>query len=66
MLATRTLRGLDLEAWQRDFEEDFLEKHARTIEKFKNYGLIEVENGFLSLTTMGLELQDSIVLELMD
>ena len=66
MLATRTLRGLDLAAWQRDFGEDFLKKHRRTIEKFETYGLIEVKKGFLSLTTMGLELQDSVVLELMD
>jgi len=66
MLSTRTLRGLDLNAWRRDFGEDFVEKHRRVIEKFKSYGLIEVENGFLSLTTMGLELQDSVVLELMD
>lgn len=66
MLATRTLRGLDLKAWQRDFSENFEEKHRRTIEKFQNYGLIEVKDGFLTLTTMGLELQDSVVLELMD
>lgn len=66
MLSTRTLRGLDLNAWQRDFGEDFAAKHRREIEKLTNYGLIEIKNDFLSLTTMGLELQDSVVLDLMD
>ena len=66
MLSTRTLRGLDLDAWQVRFGEDFLEKHEREIKKLQNYGLIEIEDGFLRLTTMGLELQDSVVLELLD
>lgn len=66
MLSTRTLRGLDLKAWKVRFSEDFEQKHAREIAKLSNYGLIEIKNGFLSLTTMGLELQDSVVLELMD
>jgi len=66
MLATRTLRGLDLNAWQRDFGEDFQVKHAARLQRLTDYGLIEIEGGFLRLTTAGLELQDSIVLELMD
>jgi len=66
MLSTRTLRGLDLKAWKARFSEDFEQKHARELRKLQSYGLIEIQNDFLSLTTMGLELQDSVVLELMD
>ena len=66
MLATRTTRGLDLNEWQRLFGDRLEECKAKEIEKLKNYGLIEIENGFLKLTTVGLELQDSVVLELMD
>ena len=46
--------------------EKGIQSYKQEIEKFKNYGLIEINNGFLTLTTMGLELQDSVVLELMD
>lgn len=66
MLSTRTTRGLDLNEWQQLFTDRLEQSKAREIEKLKNYGLVEIENGFLKLTTMGLELQDSVVLELMD
>ena len=66
MLSTRTLRGLDLARWQAEFGEDFVQGHARQLRKLESYGLIEIEGGFLRLTPVGLELQDSVVLELMD
>ena len=66
MLATRTVRGLDLNEWHRLFGDRLEESKAKEIQKLENYGLIEIENGFLKLTTVGLELQDSVVLELMD
>lgn len=66
MLSTRMVCGLDLARWQAEFGEDFLAAHAPAVRKLSNYGLIEIENEHLRLTTMGLELQDSVVLELMD
>lgn len=66
MLSTRMTCGLDLHRWQAEFGEDFLAAHAREIKKMENYGLIEITDTHLRLTTMGLEMQDSVVLELMD
>lgn len=66
MLETRMTRGLNLAAWRRDFGADFSEGRAGALRKLENYGLIEMENGFLRLTTAGLELQDSVVLELLE
>lgn len=66
MLATRMVRGLDLEKWQREFGEDFLAAKAKQIRKLENYGLIEIQENHLRLTVPGLELQDSVVLELLD
>ena len=65
MLETRTCRGLDLIKWQREFGECFEETHPRAIAKLERYGLIEIEDGRLRLTEPGLELQDSVVLELL-
>ena len=65
MLQTRTVRGLDLAEWQSRFGADFAKSHDRAVRKLKNYGMIEIENGFLRLTPIGLEMQDSVVLELM-
>jgi len=66
MLSTRTTRGLNLNEWQRLFGDRLEDTKAKAIEKLKNYGFIEIEDGFLRLTAVGLELQDSVVLELMD
>jgi len=66
MLSTRMVQGLDLRRWQAEFGDDLLETKAGAIHKLKNYGLIEIENDYLKLTTPGLELQDSVVLELLD
>ena len=65
MLATRMVRGLDLEKWARDFGERLEDTRAKEIRKLTDHGLIEIEGGFLRLTTKGLELQDAVVLELM-
>ena len=66
MLSTRTVQGMNLARWRAEFGEDFEETHARQLNKLERYGLIEIEGGFLRLTPVGLELQDSVVLELMD
>lgn len=65
MLATRMVRGLDLEKWARDFGQRLEEVRAKEIQKLTGHGLVEIEGGFLRLTTKGLELQDAVVLELM-
>ena len=65
MLQTRTVRGLDLAEWQSRFGTDFVASHDRAVRKLENYDMIEIENGFLRLTPIGLEMQDSVVLELM-
>lgn len=66
MLSTRTAEGLNLAAWRVEFGEDFVARHAAAIGKLERYGLIECAAGFLRLTPAGMELQDSVVLELMD
>lgn len=65
MLETRMLRGLELAAWQARFGQDLLQSRAREVQRLLDCGLIEIKNGFLRLTQVGLELQDSVVLELM-
>jgi len=66
MLSTRMVRGLDLDAWRQSFGDSLEETKAREIRKLEKYGFIEIADGFLRLTPIGLEMQDSVVLELMD
>jgi len=66
MLSTRMTSGLDLRKWKADFAEDFETIYQKPIEKMQNYGLVEIENGFMRLTLAGMELQDAVVLEFLD
>ncbi len=65
MLQTRTVRGMDLAEWQDRFGTDFCSTHERAVRKLESYDLIEIESGYLRLTPIGLEMQDSVVLELL-
>ena len=64
MLATRTVRGLDLNEWRVRFGRDFSEGREAALERLKRGGLIETGEGFLRLTERGLELQNAVVVEL--
>ena len=66
MLSTRMTMGLDIAKWNSEFHEDFEEHYRKPIDKMKNYGLLEIENGFMRLTPMGMELQDAVVLEFLE
>ena len=65
MLATRTVRGLDLAAWRRDFGEDFAAGLQGALGRLTGAGLIEIRDGFMRLTPRGMEVQDAVVLELL-
>lgn len=65
MLATRTAEGIDLDAWQRDFGEDFTQTRASVIRNLISAGLARIDNSRLSLTTQGMEVQNAVVVALM-
>lgn len=64
MLSTRTVRGLDLVKWARDFGAPFAQGREAALSRLEAGGLIEMDGGFLRLTTRGMELQNAVVLEL--
>ena len=66
MLSTRTVRGLDLAAWRRDFGREFSLGREAALARLRRGGLIDMTDGFLRLTTRGMELQDAVVLELLE
>lgn len=66
MLSTRMCRGMNLTDYRDAFGVDFEMQHAKEIDRLRNMGLLTVEDGFLRLTRLGLELQNAVVVELMD
>ena len=65
MLSTRTVRGLDLEAWENAYGAPFERGREAAIGRLEKGGLIEIGGGHLRLTTRGMEVQDAVVLELL-
>ncbi len=65
MLSTRTVRGLDLTAWENAYGAPFERGREAAIGRLEKGGLIEIGGGHLRLTTRGMEVQDAVVLELL-
>ena len=65
MLATRTVRGLSLDAWAEEFGERFVAAHAKALRPLLDGGLAEIADGYFRLTRRGLELQDAVVVALL-
>lgn len=66
MLSTRMTQGLNLEAWRAQFGEDFLAPREDRLNRLRRAGLVDLRDGYLSLTQRGLEVQDAVVLDLLD
>ena len=65
MLSTRTVRGLDLAAWENAYGAPFERGREAAIGRLEKGGLIEIGGGHLRLTTRGMEVQDAVVLDLL-
>lgn len=66
LLSTRTCRGLSLEAFAREFGQDFRRGREARLERLRAAGLLTLEDGFLRLTPRGMEVHNAVVLELID
>lgn len=63
LLSLRTQKGLDLGQFSEKYF-NFEEKNQKIIKKLINLNLIKIENGFLKLTSKGILVENSIILEL--
>lgn len=64
MLSLRTEKGLDLERFNKDFNENILLSRAEQIKKLQEEDLIEIEDGFLRITADNFMVLNSIIVEL--
>lgn len=65
-LGLRLLSGIDTEAFFEKHNVDFLQKHSKTIKKYKNLNLLEQDGNIIRLTREGLILSNSIFAEFLD
>ena len=64
MLALRTAKGLDLEEFKNEFNEDLMITHGDAINKFINMKMVEIVDGFLRITEDFFYVSNSIIVEL--
>jgi oxygen-independent coproporphyrinogen-3 oxidase len=62
-LGLRMARGVDLDAFAREFEEDVDARHGAAARRLADQGLIERAGGFLRLTRDGLPVTDAVTAE---
>jgi oxygen-independent coproporphyrinogen-3 oxidase len=65
MLSLRTVKGLDLQKFQEDFNENLLKTREEQIKKMIEDGQIEIVDGFLRITDTKYNVLNSIIVELM-
>lgn len=65
MLSLRTAEGLDLTAFQKEFNENLLKTRQKEIENLLNLGMICLKNCHLAIKEDKFELSNSIILELL-
>lgn len=66
MLSTRMTRGMNLADYRRAFGVDFERRHGKALERLTGLKLVKLEDGFLRLTSTGMELQNAVIVELME
>lgn len=64
MLSLRTTKGLDLEKFKIDFNEDLLRTHTDVINRFIDKGMVEVKDNFLRIKNAYFAVSNSIIVEL--
>lgn len=65
MLSLRTSKGLDLEKFKADFNEDLLRTHADIIKKMTDKKMVEVKDNFLKIKDEYFAVSNSIIVELL-
>ena len=63
MLALRTAKGLDLDAFEKEFKEDLTKSHAQEIKSLTELNMIEVVDGYLRILPDKLNVSNSIIIE---
>ena len=64
MLSLRTSKGLDIDAFNKEFSSNFLSEHKQTIENLKKINAVTLEDNHLKITDEFFYLSNAIIEEL--
>lgn len=66
MLGLRMTKGVDEKTYEATFGESISVRYGSRLENLQQRGLLEHENGFWRLTRRGMDIQNSVLVELME
>ena len=66
MMGLRLCEGIDLKRYRSIFGRDIAHEKSEAIHILKDLGLVQIENGFLSLTAQALFISNAVIGELLD
>jgi oxygen-independent coproporphyrinogen-3 oxidase len=64
LLGIRTMKGLDIDRFERDFGKDLRSRLERNIGRLEDSGLLLLRDGRLKLTDQGMLLSDEVLVRL--
>ena len=63
IMALRLNKGLNIDEFNKKFDEDFLKSYKKELDKNTKLGLIKLDNNNLSLTSLGLDFSNQVELD---
>lgn len=63
IMALRLNKGLNIDEFNKKFDEDFLKSYKKEFDKNTKLGLIKLDNNNLSLTSLGLDFSNQVELD---
>lgn len=65
MMGLRLFEGISIQEMNEMFQIDLLDKYRVVIEKYKKYNMLEIDNGYLKATFLGMNFLNNILVDLM-
>lgn len=66
MMGLRLTEGIDLDAFNKRYQVDLLNRYSYVIDKYQRYKMLEVENGFLKTTALGMKYLNTLLVDFLD
>jgi len=65
-LGLRLIKGIDINKFNSEYKINLLQKYAKVISKYIDYGFMEIKEGCLRLTTKGILISNTILAEFIE
>ena len=66
MMGLRLIKGISIDEMNALFEIDFLNLYQKTIDKYLSLKMLEIKDGYLKTTSLGMNYLNTILIDFLD